>query len=138
MWSLSRIAVLSVLIALFYWGTAGVGDAAITAILDFMFAPYVEYFEFYLAPIMPGWGHPVVVFILIALIVMWIPALLSLSRFVACAVIALCIVKAWFAATASANVSAPPPALLTFAGFSVGWLLVSSVILERGLRRPAN
>lgn len=121
------------LIALYYGITGAMGAEMIGNLSSFMFDDYVEFYHKHLAEMMPGWTNPAIIMIGGALLIILIPGLLNIARFVAVFIIALALVRLGFSALGSDMAPAPTAGLLLAATFSAGLLLLLSVLGDRGL-----
>jgi hypothetical protein len=121
------------LIALYYAIVGAMGAELIGNLSSFMFDDYIAFYDKHLAERMPGWTHPAILVIGGALLVIMIPGLLNVTRFVAVFIIALALVRLGFNALGSDLAPPPTSALILTAIFAAGWLLVLSALGDRGL-----
>lgn len=129
----STIGYLAFLIACFYGITAALGAEFLARFLDFMFADYIALWELHFADIMPGWTHPIVLVILVALLATMIPALLRITCFIAALVVAMFLVRLGFTLLGSSVAPELTLGMTLSAAFSAGWLLFASALGERSL-----
>ncbi|MCB1418274.1 MAG: hypothetical protein KDJ74_04440 [Notoacmeibacter sp.] len=130
---LFEIGYMVFLMAIYYAVTHWLGAEFMANFTAFMFDDYIRIWTVHLQPMMPGFGHPAVIVILIALIVMMIPGLLRISRFAAALIIAVFIVRLAFLTFGAAGAPAPSFALAIMAAFALGWLFMASAIGDGGL-----
>ncbi|MBV1711592.1 MAG: hypothetical protein KUA37_06245 [Desulfomicrobium sp.] len=130
---LSEVGYMVFLMAVYYAVTHWLGAEFMANFTAFMFDDYIRLWAVHFQPMMPGFGHPAVIVILLALIVMMIPGFLRISRLAAALTIAVFVVRLAFLAFGAAGAPTPSFALATMAAFALGWLFLASAIGDGGL-----
>lgn len=121
------------LIALYYGIAGAMGAELIGNLSSFMFDDYIAFYDKHLVERMPGWSHPAILVIAGALLIIMIPGMLNITRFVAVFIIALALVRFAFNALGSDLAPAPSAYLMFAAIFAAGWLLLLATLGDRGL-----
>ncbi|MCB1418726.1 MAG: hypothetical protein KDJ74_06885 [Notoacmeibacter sp.] len=130
---LSEVGYMVFLMAVYYAVTHWLGAEFMANFTAFMFDDYIRLWVVHFQPMMPGLGHPAVIVILLALIVMMIPGFLRISRLAAALIIAVFAVRLAFLAFGAAGAPAPSFTLAIMAAFALGWLFLASAIGDGGL-----
>lgn len=130
---LSEVGYMVFLMAVYYAITHWLGAEFMANFTAFMFDDYIRLWVVHFQPMMPGFGHPAVIVILLALIVMMIPGFLRISRLAAALIIAVFVVRLAFLAFGAAGAPAPSFTLAIMAAFALGWLFLASAIGDGGL-----
>lgn len=129
----SDIGIMVLFLAIWHAITHWLGLEFMTNLTAFLFDDYILWWTVYMVPILPGFGHPAVTVMVIALIVVIIPGLLRISRIVASFIIALFAVRAAFFIFGAEGAPEPTLTLGMIALASLGWLFLASAIGDGGL-----
>ena len=129
----SQIAMIVFFMALYYAILHGLGPEFVANFTAFMFDDYIAYWDHYLAPNMPGFGHPAVMVILAALVCALVPGFFRITRFIASVIIAIFLVRLGFAMTGAQGAPAPTFDGAILAAFALGWIIFASALGDRTL-----
>lgn len=129
----SDIGMMVLFMAIWHAITHWLGVEFMTNLTAFLFDDYIALWMRYMVPILPGFGHPAVTVMIIAFIVMSLPGLLRISRFVASFIVALFAVRAAFFIFGAEGAPEPSFTLGAMALASLGWLFLASAIGDGGL-----
>lgn len=130
---LAKIALLVILLSLYYAVTAAMGEPFMSGFWDFMFADYIAVYDVHIAGRWPGWTHPPVLVIVIALAIAVVPGVVKLITLIASIIIAVFVARLGFLLTGADGAPLPTPELGSYALLAAGWLLFAAAIGDRSL-----
>lgn len=133
MFTVAKIAYAVLLLSAYYGITAYMGVTFMDDFWTFMFADYVAVYDTHIATRWPGWTHPIVLIMAVAILAMFLPGVLVLGNLVAILTLALFITRAGFMLLGAEGAPAPTMGLAIKAMIAFGWLLLSSAIGDHSL-----